>query len=115
MNAGAQKFIDDMTKAGFAPRVEADVVVFEITPVDGAHAGRSVETGASAGELDSWPQAPPHWIHFPGNIDFPKTNTQPSPKSGWLMHSRNLHGWGDAPPAIGWASHVRATLSEATS
>ena len=115
MNSGTQKFIDDMTTAGFDPRVEADVVVFEIIPVDGAHAGRSVETGVSTEELDPWPQTPPHWIHLPGNVGFPKTNSQPSPKSGWLMHSRNLHGWGDAPPAVSWASHVRSVLSEATS
>lgn len=115
MNTCTQKFIDDMTKAGFDPRVEADVVVFNIIPVDGAHAGCSVETGVSIGELDQWPLTPPHWIHLPNNVDFPETNTKPSTKSGWLRHSRNLHGWGDAPPAINWASHVRAVLSEATS
>ena len=115
MNTGAYKFIDDMTKAGFDVGIEADVVTFTIVPVDGAHAGCSVETGVSIGELDPWPQAPPHWIHFPAGIVFPRTNSQPSPKPGWLMHSRNLHGWGDAPPAVSWAGHVRAILGEATS
>ena len=117
MGTGVQKFVDDMTKSGFDPKVEAEVVTFKITPVDGAHAGSLVDTGVSTAELDPWPQAPPHWILFPANVVFPKpkTNSQPSPKSGWLMHSRNLHGWGDAPPAVSWASHVRAALSEATS
>lgn len=115
MGAGIEKFVDDMTNAGFDTNVEADVVTFKIIPVDGAHAGSSVDTGVSSAELDPWPQAPPHWIHFPDSVAFPRTNCQPSPKSGWLMHSRNLHGWGDAPPAVCWASHVRAALSEATS
>ena len=114
MNTGVQKFVDDMTKAGFAAKVEAEVVTFQIIPVDGARAGRSVDTGVSTGELDPWPQAPPHWIHFPTDVTLSRTNSQPSPISGWVMHSRNLPGWGDAPPAVSWASHVRAVLSEAT-
>ena len=115
MNTGTQKFVNDMTKAGFDVRVEAGVVTFKITPVDGAHAGSLVDTGVSSDELDPWPQAPPHWIHFEDSVSFPRTNCQPSPKHGWMMHSRNLHGWGDSPPAVCWASHVRAVLSEATS
>ncbi len=115
MDTGAEKFVDDMTKAGFDVCVEAEVVTFQITPVDGAHAGCLVDTGVSSGELDPWPQAPPHWVHFPDSVGFSRTNPKPSPKSGWVMHSRNLHGWGDAPPAVCWASHVRAVLSEATS
>ena len=115
MNAGVRKFIDSMTEASFAPKVEANVVIFEIVPVDGAHAGYSVATGVSIDELDAWPQVPPHWIHFPASIVFPRSNSKPSPKSGWLKHSRDMLGWGDAPPAISWASHVRAVLSEASS
>ncbi len=115
MNAGVQKFIDDMTKAGFPSMVEGEVVTFQIVPVDGAHAGCSVDTGVSTGELDPWPQVPPHWVHFPSEVTLSRTNSQASPKSGWLMHSRNLSDWGDAPPAISWASHVRSVLSEAIS
>ena len=115
MDKGVQRFVDDMTKAGFAPKVEAEIVIFQIVPVDGARAGCPVDTGVSSGELDPWPQAPPHWIHFPDDVTLSRTNSQMSPKSGWLMHSRNLAGWGDAPPAVSWASHVRAVLSEATS
>ena len=49
MNAGVQKFIDDMAKAGFPSMVEGEVVTFQIVPVDGAHAGCSVDTGVSTG------------------------------------------------------------------
>ena len=115
MNKGVQKFIDDMASAGFPTKAEGEVVTFQIVPVDGAHAGCSVDTGVSTGELDPWPQAPPHWVHFPSGVTLSRTNSQASPKAGWLMHSRNLADWGDAPPAISWASHVRAVLSEATS
>lgn len=115
MNTGVQKFVCDMAKVGFAAEIDAEVVTFQIIPVDGARAGRSVDTGVSTGELEPWPQAPPHWIHFPAEVTLSRTNTQASPKPGWVMHSRNLSGWGDAPPEVSWASHVRAVLSEATS
>ena len=115
METGVARFVDDMTKAGFDIAVEAEVVTFRITPVDGAHAGTPVDTGVSSDELDPWPQAPPHWVHFADSVGFSHTNPQPSPKSGWLMHSRDLAGWGDAPPAVCWASHVRAVLGEAIS
>lgn len=115
MQSGVSKFIDDMNKLGFDPTVEAELVIFEIIPVDGTHAGCSVQTGVSATELEPWPQTPPHWIHLPDNIAFPRTNCEASPKSGWLRHSRNLAGWGDAPPAVSWVSHVRAVMSQATS
>ena len=113
MEAGIQRFIEDMAKSGLACEVEAGLVIYRITPVDGAYAGVSVETGVGGDELRPWPQAPPHWIHLPSGIAFPRTNSGSSPKPGWLMHSRDLRGWGDAPPAIGWLSHVRAVLSEA--
>ena len=115
MEPGVQRFIDDLTGLGFNPSVEAGLVIYQITPVDGVHAGVSVETGVSADELSPWPQAPPHWVHFPDRINFRRTNSQASPKLGWLMHSRQISGWGDSPPGIGWSSHVRAVLSEATS
>ena len=113
MEAGVRRFIDDMTKSGLDCEVESGLVIYRITPVDGAYAGVPVETGVGAGELRPWPQAPPHWIHLPSDIVFPRTNSDRSPKPGWLMHSRDLRGWGDAAPAICWLSHVRAVLSEA--
>ena len=114
MNTGVQGFMDDMAELGFSLTVEAGLVVYRITPVDGAHAGIAVETGVSIDELSPWPQVSPHWIHFPADISFSRTNSKASPKQGWLMHSRQVSGWGDAPPGICWASHVRGFLSEAT-
>ena len=113
MQNGPEGFIDDMKKLGFNPTVEAGLVIYRITPVDGAYAGITVETGVGIDELDPWPQAPPHWIHLPGGIAFPRTNDRKSSKLDWLKHSRQINGWGDAPPGICWASHVRAVLSEA--
>ena len=115
MNHGFQVFIDDLTELGVNPRVEAELVIYRIEPVDGAHAGIAVETGVSVGELDPWPQAPPHWVHLPASIGFPETNRRASSKPAWLKHSRDIIGWGDAPPGVWWTSHVRAVLGEATS
>ena len=103
-----------MTGLGFNPWIEAELVIFAIEPVEGAHAGAQVETGVTTEELGMWPQAPPHWIHLPSTITFAHTNSQASAKSKWLMHSRQISGWGDAPAGVAWASHVRAVLGEAT-
>ena len=113
MKHGIEGFMDGMTQLGFSPMEEAGLVVYRITPVDGAHAGIVVETGVSIDELAPWPQVPPHWIHLPKGVNFPRTNSQGSPKEGWLMHSRQLNGWGDAPAGVCWTSHVRAVLNEA--
>ena len=97
MQPGVQRFINDMTQVGFVPKVEADLVILQVVPVEGAHAGCPVETGVVTGELESWPQVPPHWIHLPENVRFPRTNSQTSSKSGWLMHSRQLKRVGRCP------------------
>ena len=115
MGHGVQGFIDALTQHGLDPTVEAGLVLYRITPVEGAHAGIEVETGVSADELSPWPQAPPHWVHLPASIGFPETNSGASTKHGWLKHSRDIIGWGDAPPGVWWTSHVRAVLGEATS
>ena len=114
MSQGLQGFIDDLTHLGFEPTVENGLVLYRITPVVGAHTGIAVETGVGVDELTPWPQVPPHWIHLPDSIGFSRTNSQESPKSGWLMHSRQFKGWGDAPAEICWTSHVRGVLCEAT-
>ena len=114
MNHGVQGFIDALTQLGLSPTVEAELVIYRIEPVDGAHAGIAVETGVSVAELAPWPQAPPHWIHLPAGISFTRTNSAASTKPGWLKHSRDIIGWGDAPPGVWWTSHVRAVLGEAT-
>ena len=107
-------FVTDMGSLGLNPTIDNGLVLYHITPIDGALAGTVVETGVAIDELDNWPQAPPHWLHFPESIRFSRTNAEISTRSGWLKHSRNISGWGDSPPASGWASHVRAVLSEVT-
>ena len=114
MQPPAQAFVDAMTKLGLSPAVEAGLVICRITPAAGARAGRAVEVGAAVDELGGWPQVPPHWIHLPADVGFASTNSDNSPKTGWLKHSRNSAGWGDAPPAVCWTAHLQAVLSEAT-
>ena len=114
MNQAIQGFMDDMAQLGLNPRVEAGLVICRIIPVEGAHAGVAVETGVSTDELTPWPQVPPHWVHLPEDITFSRTNSQASPKQRWLMHSRQLNGWGNEPPGRCWAGHVRSVLGEAT-
>ena len=113
MQPGVEAFIQNMTELGFETTLEAELVICRVVALDGAFAGRTVETGVAIGELESWPHVPPHWLHFPVSVRFAQTNSQPSLKSGWLMHSRQITGWSDAPAGIAWASHVRAVLSEA--
>lgn len=103
-----------MAERGLSPVVEAELVVCRITPADGARAGRPVEVGAAVDELGGWPQVPPHWIHLPADVRFAGTNSENSAKTGWLRHSRNPAGWGDAPPGVCWTAHLQAVLSEVT-
>ena len=112
MQTGVEAFIQDMTRLGFELTLEAELVVYQVVAVDGAYAGKPIETGVGISELRPWPQVPPHWLHFPGSVRFSSTNSRPSQKSEWLMHSRRITGWGDAPAGVAWASHVRAVLSE---
>ena len=109
-----QRFVDAIAEQGLEAVVVDGLVTFRVVPVGGAHDGEPVETGVSLEELGSWPQVPPHWVHLPEDIEFPKTNSKPSSKEGWLMHSRGAEEWGNAPPGIEWVSHVRAVLGEAT-
>lgn len=111
-----RRFIEDVTQLGLELRLEAELVIYSVQPVDGARAGLEVETAVAAAELTRWPQVPPHWIHLPRDVNFPRTNSRPSPRSGWLMHSRQISGWGrDADPARGWLAHVRSVVDQATS
>ena len=113
MQTGVEAFIQDMTELGFGATLEAELVIYTAEPVGGAYAGSPVETGVAIGELEPWPQVPPHWLHFPSAVKFSQTNSRASVRPGWLMHSRQVTGWGDAPARVAWASHVRAVLSEA--
>lgn len=112
MQPPVEAFVDAMAGLGLCPRVEAELVVCEVTPAAGAHAGTCVEVGVAVSELGDWPHAPPHWVHLPSAVRFSSTNSQPSPKTGWLQHSRNSAGWGDAPAAVCWHAHLQAVLSE---
>lgn len=113
MQQPQQAFVDAMDEIGLQPTKEADLVVCRITPAAGARSGCTVEVGVSIHELDGWPLVPPHWIHLPADVEFTTTNSEPSPKIGWLRHSRNSSGWGDAPPTVCWTAHLQAVLSEA--
>ena len=112
MQTGVEAFIQNMTELGFETTLEDELVIYKVVAVGGAYPGKPVETGVGIGELQPWSQVPPHWLHFPASLRFSRTNSKPSPKSGWLMHSRQITGWGDAPAGVAWASHVRAVLSE---
>lgn len=70
INVGVQGFVEAMTGLGLNPRIEAELVIYEVEPVEGAHAGTKVETGVAVGELTSWPQEPPHWVHLPSSVVF---------------------------------------------
>lgn len=115
MESGSDGFVAAMSGLGLSPRVEAGLVVCRVTPVAGARAGSVVEVGVALGELSAWPQTPPHWIHLPRGVGFPRTNSEPSPKDGWLKHSRDIPNWGSAPAADDWAAHLQAVLRDATS
>ena len=108
-------FVEDMAALGLEPTLQGKLVVYRVTPVDGALAGEPVATGIGIGELKAWPQIPPHWLHFPDTLQFGRTNIRASSKPGWSRHSRQISGWGDAPAGVAWASHVRAVLSEVVS
>lgn len=112
---GVDLFVEDMAALGLVPTLEGELVVYRVTPVDGALAGEPVATGIGMDELKSWPQIPPHWLHFPDSLRFGRTNSRASSKAGWSRHSRQIAGWGDAPAGVAWASHVRAVLSEVVS
>ena len=115
MHLGSDGFIERMAKMGLEPSVEVQLVTYWIAPIDGAHTGIAVHTGVAIDELARWPLVPPHWIHLPSTIAFAHTNSRPSPRPGWLMHSRQIKRWGTDPdPGVGWAGHVRSALGAAT-
>lgn len=107
-------FVADLERLGLHPSVEAELVCYLVEPVDGARAGTRVATAVNVAELGNWPLVPPHWLHFPSEVVLARTNSQASSRAGWLMHSRQIAGWGrDLDPGSGWAAHVRGVLSEA--
>lgn len=115
MQDGVQGFINRMAELDCEPCIESNLVIYLVTPVGGAHDGCPVKTGIGVDELASWPMTPPHLIHLPDNIRFPRPPYSSSPKPGWLTHSRGVAGseWGKADPGVDWVSHVRAVICEA--
>jgi hypothetical protein len=110
---GQDAFVEHMGRLSLHPRVEAGLVVYSVEPVEGARAGTVVDTAVAIDELAMWPQVPPHWIHLSGELTLARTNSRPSLRAGWIMHSRQITDWGRDDPAIAWASHVRGVLGEA--
>ncbi|WP_411557474.1 hypothetical protein [Plantibacter sp. MPB07] len=109
----AQQFIDDMTAAGASARVDGPSILYDVVPVGGALVGKTVVTGVSISEIQSWPAVPPHWIHLPETVRFAETNTDGSDCApGFVRHSRD-YSYADTsiPPARAWLSHVRGFLS----
>ena len=63
---GVDVFIHDMTALGFEATLEAELVVYRVVPVDGAHAGRPIETGVAVTELQSLASGASSLASLPG-------------------------------------------------
>lgn len=114
VETGAEGFVAGLRRYGCEPETRHEVIVFDVIAVGGSHAGQIIECGVTVGELSAWPGVPPHWVHLPASVTIARTNSQPSPVPGWLMHSRNIAGWGNASdPAQAWIAHARSVLEEA--
>ena len=114
LSEGARSFVAGLRSWGCSYEFRNQIVVFRITPAVGAHIVEPIETGVALNELDGWPMAPPHWIHLPSNVAVGTTNARPSSISGWLKHSRNVPGWGNAEePAQAWLAHLQSVLDAA--
>src|SRR4051812_9424142 len=96
VEAGEEGFLAGLRRYGCVPEKRNGVIVFRVIAVGGSHAGEPIETGVNVSELAAWPSVPPHWVHLPHSIAFAHTNSQPSSIPGWMMHSRNITGWGNA-------------------
>ena len=109
-------FLAGLDRCGVAAVVQGSVVTFTVEAVAGARAGHPTPTGVQVDELSMWPQCPPHWVHFPADVGFAATNANPDETlPGWVRHSRQIAGWGDATePAQAWIAHVRSVLETAS-
>ena len=111
---GLDGLISRLEVLGANPTIEDNVLSFSVKATSGSLAGMEVRSGIALEETAGWPLIPPHWVHFPDFVVFQTTNAQASSKAGWLKHSRNIVGWGDAnDPVQSWLSHVRAVLMDA--
>ncbi|MHA7293543.1 hypothetical protein [Arthrobacter sp. HLT1-21] len=111
---GLDGLVEGLRTLGSNPIIEDGLLSFTVKATAGPWAGSLIESGIGLEETASWPLIPPHWVHLPDSVEFGHTNAQPSSKTGWIKHSRNIVGWGDAPnSAQCWLSHVRAVLVDA--
>lgn len=109
---GTRRFIDDLTAAGAPARLEGARVLYQVLAVGGAFAGQQVDTGVSVSEVQSWPMAPPHWVHLRDSVVFAETNADVTDcPPGWVRHSRDFAFDMSAPPATAWLRHVRGFVS----
>lgn len=108
-------FLAGLQRCGTSPVIQGKIVTFTVEAASGPRAGRSTRTGVNIDELTMWPIAPPHWLHFPADVTFTQTNADPNDTlPGWVRHSRQIVGWGDADePAQAWIAHVRSVLETA--
>lgn len=109
----ARRFADDMAAVGAPVRAEPGRLLYDVVAVSGALAGQMVSTGVSLSEVQSWPQAPPHWVHLPDTVQFAATNADNTDcPPGWRRHSREfIFTDMSIPPALAWLRHVRGLLS----
>jgi len=112
---GVEGFIAALAEHGVTAVSQGPAVIFDLTPVSGRLAGNVVPTGVSVSELTPWPDAPPHWIHFPETVIIEPTNPdQNECLPGWRRHSRDLKGWATSDdPGAAWLAHVRGVLADA--
>ena len=114
MPGPVEEFTAGLRRLGANPEQRGGIIVYQVEPVGGRFAGEAVPTAVETSEVAGWPIVPPHWIHLSASVVFARTNSQPSPLSGWLRHSRQVSGWGGDPdPTQGWLAHVRGIVGEA--
>lgn len=107
-------FIAAVQAMGADPARSGPLIVYGVDVISGPHAGVTIQTGVEVAELAGWPIAPPHWIHLPATVCFEHTNSQPSPVTDWVRHSRQISDWGaDPDPGQAWLAHVRGVLGAA--
>jgi hypothetical protein len=111
---GVDGFLAGLRRCGIDATVNTGIMVF--TVVAAARSGPlATQTGVATAELAAWPAVPPHWAHFPAAVQFTHTNSrQDETLPGWVRHSRQINGWGDAEePAQAWLAHLRRILQDA--
>lgn len=102
------------TAQGDIKETEEGVLLF---PIDG------ISTGVEIGELEHFPQNPPHWCHIPEGIhvaDCFEPSNQPPVLPGYKKYSIAPNSWGQPQssdehfsPITAWKQAVRTRLYSA--